>query len=134
MATETAPAFLFYVQDFLTDARSAAMSLEARGAYVTLLAHEWIEGGLPADPVALAELLHVTPASWARLWPPLAGCFVQRGDRLVNRRLEAERAAQRDRERRRQEAAAERKAQARAAAAARWRRGLGAVLLAIPWG
>jgi len=121
MAPESAPAFLFYVKDFLTDAQCARMSLEARGAYVTLLAHEWLEGALPVGPAALAALLHVTPAKFGVLWPQLASVFTKTEDgRLVNERLERERRHQRQREAARRHLEEIRAAHGRAGAAARW--------------
>jgi len=121
MAPESAPAFLFYVQDFLTDARSAGMSLEVRGAYITLLAYEWREGALPVGPEALAALLHITAAQFARLWPQLADVFTETEDgRLVNERLERERRHQRQREAARRRLEDVRTARARAGARARW--------------
>lgn len=122
MAQESAPAFLFYVRDFLTDARVAAMTLEARGAYITLLSFAWIEGGIPADLAARADLLKLPPAKCAKLWTQLESCFVADagGRRLVNPRLEHERREQRRREAARRRLEDIRVQRARAGAAARW--------------
>lgn len=40
------PAFQFYPKDFLTDINVISMSLEERGAYITLLCYDWLEDGL----------------------------------------------------------------------------------------
>lgn len=85
------PYFPFYAQDFLTSERVQLMSLEARGAYVTLLAQEWIKGDLPADSLALARLCGCHSEAFEAIWPELAPSFVEKGGRLTNRRLEDER-------------------------------------------
>lgn len=46
------PAFQFYVADFLIGC--AGMTLEQRGAYITLLCYQWDQDGLPNDKTALA--------------------------------------------------------------------------------
>lgn len=48
---------------------------EARGLYATARAVCWLEGGLPADPAALARKLRVTPSVLARSWPAIAEHF-----------------------------------------------------------
>ena len=53
MAAEPSPAFLFYVKDWLGDAKVRAMSNEARGVYIDLLCYCWQDGALPADPVQI---------------------------------------------------------------------------------
>lgn len=90
------PAFQFYAADFLVDAAVKLMSLEARGAYVTMLAHSWIEGPLPADLPRLAQLCGVRPAVMERLWPALKSCWrsTRKPGLIVNPRLEKERQKQ----------------------------------------
>ena len=66
MVTQKSPAFSFYAKDFLTG--TVTMSLAERGAYVTLLAHQWDAGCVPSDPVLRARVLGSTPAQSARLW------------------------------------------------------------------
>ena len=90
------PAFQFYAADFLVDAVVKLMTLEERGAYVTLLAHAWIEGAVPSDLPKLARLCEVPVADMKRLWPAIAPCWhpARRDGLLVNARMEKERRKQ----------------------------------------
>jgi uncharacterized protein YdaU (DUF1376 family) len=56
-----APAFLFNAKDWLADIHVLAMSLEQRGAYITLLALDWREDGIPDKPDLIASILRVEP-------------------------------------------------------------------------
>jgi uncharacterized protein YdaU (DUF1376 family) len=123
MAPEARPAFLLYPADFLSDLGSAMMTLEQRGAFITLLCHAWIEKGLPESEIELARLLRLTPRQFARtIWPRLASRFHLVGGRLVNLRLEAERARQDAEAHAAEEEQLRVSAQRRQAAAQRWRR------------
>jgi hypothetical protein len=42
MAREQSPAFQFYPQDFLSDDKVMAMNAAARGVYIVLLCHCWL--------------------------------------------------------------------------------------------
>jgi hypothetical protein len=44
---EKSPAFQFYPKDFLSDSTAMIMPSEARGIYITLLCHDWINDGIP---------------------------------------------------------------------------------------
>lgn len=89
------PAFQFYAADFLVDAAVKLMSLEERGAYVTLLAHAWIEGPLPGALPKLARLCEVSVGDMERIWPAIAPCWTTNAEGfLVNPRLEKERRKQ----------------------------------------
>ena len=105
------PAFQFYPRDFLGDANVAVMTLQERGAYITLLCHCWTEGSLPADNAKLARLCGVSPPAMKKLWDALGPCFrtdtVSPG-RLVQPRLEREREKQADFRRRQSDAATKR--------------------------
>jgi len=93
-----APAFQFYPKDFLTDEHVRLMSLQERGAYITLLCQCWTEGTLPADSERLARLCGVPSAAFRKLWPALEPCFrpaSREDNRLVHPRLERERQKQR---------------------------------------
>lgn len=94
MAAEKAPAFQFYPKDFLTDSHVVAMTLQELGAYVRLLCICWLDRSLPAEPACLARLCRVSPACFARLWPALKPCFAELDGRLVQPRMERERAKQ----------------------------------------
>lgn len=47
MKNHKPPSFQFYPQDFLADLNVTLMNMEERGAYITLLCHNWIEGAIP---------------------------------------------------------------------------------------
>lgn len=92
-----APAFQFYPNDFLSDANVIVMTLQERGAYITLVCICWQQGGLPSDVDRLARLCGAPAATFRRLWPAIAPCFrtVAGGQRLLHPRLERERQKQR---------------------------------------
>jgi uncharacterized protein YdaU (DUF1376 family) len=94
VAPEKSPAFQFYPKEFLTDGNVAAMSLQERGAYITLLCICWQEKSLPADLSRLANIVGVPLKVFTRLWPILSGCFIKQGDRFLHPRLEKEREKQ----------------------------------------
>lgn len=103
------PAFQWYASDALTDGEFAEMTFEERGAFITLLSYSWLNGGLPEDPERVRRILRATSDEFARFWPAISRCFRHFDGRLVNRRLERERAAQ-----------AENRAARKAAADQRW--------------
>lgn len=72
------PAFQFYSADFLLG--TARMSLTERGAYITLLCHQWDGGGMSMEE---AERLIGGPVPQSVL-----SKFVMVDGRLVNQRLE----------------------------------------------
>lgn len=87
------PYFPFYVADWLTSETVVTMTLEQRGAYITLLCHQWIKGSIPDDIGGLAALVGVDSTAMAELWHTLKKCFVpySKGHgRLVNQRLLSE--------------------------------------------
>jgi uncharacterized protein YdaU (DUF1376 family) len=94
---EKSPAFQFYPRDFLIDGNVAAMSLQERGAYITLLCLCWQEQTLPTDPKRLAHMVGVGAPAFSKLWPALKTCFQEVDGRLVHPRLEKERDKQRQR-------------------------------------
>lgn len=86
------PWFAFHNEDWLTDVYVRQMTLAQRGAYITLLAYEWSEGWIPADPEGLRRLLGADKAEWEAIWvEPLVGRFREVDGRLYNPRLEKER-------------------------------------------
>lgn len=98
MATEKAPSFQFYPKDFLSDALVSEMSSEARGCYVMLLCHCWLEGSLPNDQVRLRQWAGFTglQKAWPAVWRKLRPCFALKGRRFIQPRLERERQKQAD--------------------------------------
>lgn len=87
------PAFQFYCGDFLSDYHVVCMSMSQRGIYITLLAHSWLEEGLPTTEKKLSMLCG-NPDTWEEDWPVVKECFVLDDDRYKNKRLERERERQ----------------------------------------
>ncbi len=72
--TKSPPAFQFYPKDFLADANVQAMSGAARGAYIMLLCHCWIEGSLPDENKELARLSG-DARNWGKVRNSVMKCF-----------------------------------------------------------
>ena len=84
----------FYVDDFLNDESVILMTLAERGAYVTLLAHQWKEGSIPSDKHSLARIMRVDSDEFDAVWQNVKQRFVEHQTakkRLVNPRLDDER-------------------------------------------
>jgi uncharacterized protein YdaU (DUF1376 family) len=97
MAADKAPAFQWYPRDFLSDGNVIVMSLQERGAYITLISHCWLDGSISDEPIRLARLCGVPLTAFRKLWPALERCFRPHPDepgRLVHPRLEKERQKQ----------------------------------------
>lgn len=91
----TSPAFQFYPKDFLSSSRVQRMSLTEVGAYIVLLSHTWLAGGIPTDTAEIAKIVKIPPVRFARMWRgALSECFVKRGTILINERLDRERKKQ----------------------------------------
>lgn len=87
---EVLPSFQLYPSDFASSPKFRRMTLEERGAYLTLLLDSWMDRGL--EPDSIADRLGVEPEDAARLMAGALGrCFELRGGRLVNPRQERER-------------------------------------------
>lgn len=54
-----APAFQEYASDILAQAAYKNMSLAERGLWHSMRLQCWVDGGVPADPETLANLLHL---------------------------------------------------------------------------
>lgn len=93
MSKPKAPAFQFYASDFLGSRRVRMMTLEDRGAYITLLADAWDEDGLPTDLDDVAQLLGLkaTSKQFKRIWKRVGLAFELIDGRLRNPRQERER-------------------------------------------
>lgn len=94
-----APAFQFYVRDFLSDANQAGMSAQETGVYIRLMCYEWNEAGagIPDDLARCARMGGITPGQMRRSWPVVRSCFVPHPtfpERLMHPRLEKERQKQ----------------------------------------
>jgi uncharacterized protein YdaU (DUF1376 family) len=87
------PAFQFYAKDWLVD--TARLTLEQEGAFIRLLAHEWVEGHIPADDYERARVLGVGVKKLRFLWRTLGKHFLPGiNGGLTNARLEDERRKQ----------------------------------------
>ena len=96
MAKDRPPSFQFYPADFLSDGSVRAMTLEARGAYITLLCAAWdseTPGVLPDDDAYLAGLSDARDR-WPEIRAQVARAFVVRGGTWTQKRMVAEREAQ----------------------------------------
>jgi uncharacterized protein YdaU (DUF1376 family) len=93
---EHLPWMKFYPRETLADGHFSGWSLEERGAWVTLILHNWTEGSLPSDLPALARLLHVDHQLIRGLWSAVGNRFIPHPDmpgRITSPRLEKEREA-----------------------------------------
>jgi hypothetical protein len=74
------------------------MTLEDRGAYITLLADSWDEDGLPADLSEVAALLGLKdrPAQFKRIWERIGPAFELTDGKYRNPRQEREREKQKE--------------------------------------
>lgn len=94
--SERSPAFQFYPKDFLSSTKVDQMSMTERGVYITLLSRCWLDHGLPTDQKALAKMVRMKTAQFERMWDHsiLRACFVEKDGKLLNERMERERAGQ----------------------------------------
>jgi len=74
------PAFLFYYQDFLVG--TTFMTLEEKGAYITLLCHLADKGSLTEE-----KILKIVPTS---IWHSISCKFIKTGNGFTNERLTKE--------------------------------------------
>jgi uncharacterized protein YdaU (DUF1376 family) len=87
--------FSFYPYEFISDERVLAMTLEQVGAYLLLMMSQWVNGSIPSDIPTLARILKRTTAEMEILWAGVRPCFQEHPEmpgRLVQPRLEGERA------------------------------------------
>src|SRR5262245_10608499 len=99
-----APAFQFYPTDLLADENFVLMSLEARGAYITLLCYCWREGSIPAEMNRMGRLCGIDGSAMAQLWTELCLCFSEQDGRCINTWIERVRLKQIEHRKERQEA------------------------------
>lgn len=114
MSIEASPAFQFYVKEWRSSRAIMRMTMAQQGMYLNLLLEQWEKLSVPDDPNVVAELIGGTEAEWVKAWPVLRRNFVtDEPGRIVNLRLEKERAKQRSRSKRQSD-------KGKAGAAARW--------------
>ena len=98
------PAFQFYPKDYLSDINVQIMSLPERGAYINLLCHEWLEGGLPNDDDILSILSGLGEEWFGKSGEKIKKCFTIKSGNFINPRLEKERKNQKNRRKKRSDA------------------------------
>jgi len=86
---EKPPAFQFYARAWLASTRG--LSYEAKGAFIDALSWQWDNGGLPDDP-RWRQAFFGSRATAARLWGQIVHKFARVDGRMVNARLEGQRA------------------------------------------
>lgn len=87
--------YTWWPTDYQADEHVRMMTYEQEGIYRALLDHAWLHGSIPADMTTLVKLLGkgLSARRFAVLWPGIAPCWQPGADgRLVNGRLERERA------------------------------------------
>ncbi len=99
------PRMDFYVADFLSDARVAAMSPAGVGVYTKILCHLWWSGPLGTNLTTLARILGFPEREVRKVWPEVMPCLIlnAEAETFTQSRLERERQiaiANRDRKRR----------------------------------
>jgi uncharacterized protein YdaU (DUF1376 family) len=80
------PSFQFYPQDFISDLNVQSMTDAEVGRYIKLLCHCWIEDGL--------EIGSPLVDRWLKVGSILLRCFVEKGGKYRNKRLDRERQKQ----------------------------------------
>jgi uncharacterized protein YdaU (DUF1376 family) len=85
-----------HVGDFM--ASTADWPMEAKGAYLLLLAHQWAMGSVPSDPREVASLIgfrgEISGKKWGETWGRFRGKFADISPgRMANARLEQHRQA-----------------------------------------
>ncbi len=80
------------MSDYLTSERTRAMSNDARGVYVDMLAFSWKEVGLPAKLSVLSRVIGQPESTLRKLWPQIKGAWQKDGNRIYNPRQEEQRA------------------------------------------
>ncbi|RDJ20145.1 DUF1376 domain-containing protein [Bosea caraganae] len=67
------PWMAFYVADYLAD--TLHLSAAQHGAYLLLISHYWVHGGLPNDEAMLQRIARLTPEEWTASRDTLASFF-----------------------------------------------------------
>jgi uncharacterized protein YdaU (DUF1376 family) len=94
MKLEALPYYPWRVIDFRASRKVQRLGYIARGFYRELLDEEWVEGSLPLDLSALAEICGCSLKVMEKAWPELKPCFVETAEgRLINVKLEGMRTA-----------------------------------------
>jgi len=89
-----------YIPDFMID--TAHLSAAETGAYLCLIMHYWVNGGLPDNDAKLAKMARIPRRSWSRMKAAIQPFFY---DGWNHKRIDHELAKMIDISRRRQESA-----------------------------
>lgn len=90
MTTCKSPAFQFYPKDFIGDPKVAAMPMDVRGMYISLLCYDWIEDGFLASEMHILAQCDPDGSAMAQL----SRCFIRhpkKSGHLTNPRIQKER-------------------------------------------
>jgi len=82
------PFFKFWAKDWSTDETIKLMSRQAKGLYIDMLVHCWIEGSLPADTKSLCKLFGCRKNAFERMFGEFSTHFLHENDRLVCPKLQ----------------------------------------------
>lgn len=72
-----------YVREYIADTR--VLTLAEKGAYMDLLAHQWLNGSIPKTGEARRRVTGATEAEWKEVWPALAAKFPKNQNRKMER-------------------------------------------------
>ncbi len=84
--SERPPAFQFYAGDFLS--RTAGWSPQERGALITLMASQWINGPLPKDLERLARICGCSINEFESVWKVISELFKTKNETVFIERIE----------------------------------------------
>lgn len=80
------PSFPLYARDWLTATRT--MTAAARGAYIDLLCHQWLEGPIPPETHRLRRVCAMDQEEFDEVWPEIQPHFQMNCVGLIHPRLE----------------------------------------------
>jgi uncharacterized protein YdaU (DUF1376 family) len=87
MTTENkAPAFQFYASDFLTD--TLDWTVEEVGAYIRLLATQWVNKELSSDTKRLSRIVGMEYENFIKIWSKISEKFEEKNGKIFNKKLE----------------------------------------------
>jgi uncharacterized protein YdaU (DUF1376 family) len=86
--------YKWFVRDYRANRKVQRMSYVARGLYRDLLDEQWLDGSLPEDLTALADICGCSVKVMEKYWPEIAPCFDLVDGRLINPKLETMRTEQ----------------------------------------
>lgn len=92
--SDALPWMKIYPRETLADGHFSGWSLEERGAWLTLILHNWLEGSIPSDLTAISRLLHLDHGPARGVWSAIGHRWIPHPDspgNLTSPRLEIER-------------------------------------------